>query len=106
MCDKLVYIHLCMILVLDRFQISVNIFCGNSPVLSFKNKIYEFVHDEFVHDMEALSALLALCVGNPPVDSHHKGPLIHSFDGFFVISLDKLQTGYDVMAMVSYSYLS
>ena len=45
-----------------------------------KNKIYEFVHDEFVHDMETVSALLALCVVNLPVDSQHKGPVMQRFD--------------------------
>ena len=35
---------------------------------------------------------LVLCEGNPlsPVDSPHKGPMIWSFDAFFVVSLNKM----------------
>ena len=36
-----------------------------------------------------LSALLALCTQNPPV-IFHKGPVMRSFDKFFVVSLNKL----------------
>ena len=40
--------------------------------------------------MDTLSALLALCVGIHQllVDSH-KGPIMQSFDGFLVVSMDK-----------------
>ena len=37
-----------------------------------------------IHAMEALSALLTLCEGNPSF----KGPVIHSFDMSFVVSLN------------------
>ena len=42
--------------------------------------------------MGTLSALLALCVGIHwlLVVSQYKEPMMQSFDGFFVVSLDKL----------------
>ena len=41
--------------------------------------------------MEVLSALLALCEGNPALlDSPHKGPVMQSFDVLFVSSLSNL----------------
>ena len=40
------------------------------------------------HDMEKLSALLALCEGNPPgIQFPYKWPVMWSFDMFFVVSL-------------------
>ena len=44
------------------------------------------------HDMEMLSALLALRAWNPPVTSGspHKGPIKWIFDIFFVVGLSKL----------------
>ena len=38
--------------------------------------------------MKTFSELLALC--GSPVDSHHKGPVMHSFGVFFAVSLNKL----------------
>ena len=38
--------------------------------------------------METLSELLAFCEGN--ADSPHKGPVMQSFDVFFVVSLNKV----------------
>ena len=48
----------------------------------------------WLHGTETLSALLALCEGNPPVtgDSTHKGPLMGSFDVSFDVSLTKSWT--------------
>ena len=40
------------------------------------------------HDMEMFSMLLALCEGNPPVNSgfpEHQGPVIQSFEDFFLM---------------------
>ena len=48
------------------------------------------------HDMETLSALLALGEGNPPVihqwleDFPHKGQVMQSFEAFLVVSLSEL----------------
>ena len=44
------------------------------------------------HGFETISALLALCVGNPPDTSGfpHKGPVMRSFDMFFVVGLNNL----------------
>ena len=36
------------------------------------------------HDTETLSAILALCEGNPPVAAYKKGPVLWSFDIFLV----------------------
>ena len=41
------------------------------------------------HDVETLSALLALCEGNPPVNSPHKGPIMRDSDVSFFITLKK-----------------
>ena len=38
------------------------------------------------HDMEAFSALLALCEWNPPVDSSRKWAVMHSLDNSFDVS--------------------
>ena len=42
--------------------------------------------------MKTVSALLALCAVNSPVDSPHKRPVIQTFDDFFVISVNKFST--------------
>ena len=42
------------------------------------------------HGMETLSALLALCDGNPSVTGGHKGPLMGSFNVSFYANLRKL----------------
>ena len=43
------------------------------------------------HDMEKLSASLALCEANAPITSGfpHKGPVMRTFHVFFVVSLNK-----------------
>ena len=41
-------------------------------------------------NMETLSTLLALCEGNPPVDSLHKVPVTPDSDSPFNVRLDKL----------------
>ena len=47
-------------------------------------------HTSWHKDMVKLSTLLALCVGNPPVDSPHKGTVMQQFDVYLVGSLNKL----------------
>ena len=42
------------------------------------------------HDVETLSVLLALCVGNHFWIAHAKGPVIRSFDVSFLVSWNKL----------------
>ena len=41
------------------------------------------------YQMETFSALLALCAGNSPVNSPHKGPVKRSFGVFFNLRLNK-----------------
>ena len=44
------------------------------------------------HDMEMFSSLLVFCEENPPVDVDfpHEGPVIQTFDDFFVVSMNML----------------
>ena len=49
-----------------------------------------FMVSWWCHSMEMLFALLALCEGNPPLDSPHKGPVMQSSGVFFDVSLNKL----------------
>ena len=44
-----------------------------------------FPFDEVIMDMEMLSALFALCEGNPPVTDWLSRPVIRNFDDFLVV---------------------
>ena len=56
----------------------------------------------WVRDMEMLSACCTLCEGihRSPVDSHHKGPVMHSFNVFFHVSLTTCWTNSGVASDV------
>ena len=62
--------------------------CGLSIILSPGRSKHQS-HDV---TMEMLSTLLALCDGNPLVDSSDKGHIVQSLDEFIVVGLNMLLT--------------
>ena len=47
------------------------------------------MHTLWRHDMETLSALLAVYERNP-LNSYYKGPAMQKAEGFFIVNFDKL----------------
>ena len=71
-----------------HFSYRISRFCDQSRIMFY---IYEIYVAWWHHQMEAFSALLAICAGNSPVTGEFPAqrPMARSFDVFFDLRLNK-----------------